>query len=86
MVSAELCQYLGDGIRKLREGPVWQYIPDFDWRQVKDNMGPSQLYDHLVQHDEEELAENASDKPSLMQIVCKVLQYFQFPGCNIAIY
>ena len=70
----ELCHYLGDGIRKLREGPVWQYIPDFDWRVVSDNMGPSQLYDHLVQHDDEESSEDsANSKPSLLHIVCKVL-------------
>ncbi|KAI0695501.1 polyketide synthase [Cerioporus squamosus] len=73
MTARELCGYIGDGIRKLREGPVWQYIPDFDWRLVRDNMGPSQLYDHLIQHEEESTEGSASGKPSLLQIVCKVL-------------
>ena len=37
-------------------------------------MGPSQLYEHLVQREEEEAAEEGvSGKPSLVQIVCKVL-------------
>lgn len=33
---------------KLRDGPVWQYLPDLDWDQVQVNFGSSALYDDLV--------------------------------------
>lgn len=37
-------------------------------------MGPSQLYDHLVQNEEEQTDEGSGNgKPSLIEIVCKVL-------------
>ncbi|EJF59192.1 ketoacyl-synt-domain-containing protein [Dichomitus squalens LYAD-421 SS1] len=79
MTARELCDYIGDGIRKVRADPgsVWQYIPDFDWRAVRDNMGPSKLYDHLVpkesSEDEEGNEGDGSGAPSLVQTVCRVL-------------
>lgn len=73
--DAELCEYIGDGIRKLRDGPVWQYIPDFNWNTVRDGMGPSKLYDHLVDADAAQGADDTqdSDMPSVAQAVCRVL-------------
>lgn len=78
MTARELCNYIEDGIRKLLHGPgrPWQYIPDFDWRAVRENMGPSKLYDHLVPHDtseEESAQQGASDNQLLVQTVCCVL-------------
>ena len=72
--SLELCDHLGDGIHKLRDGRIWQYIPDFDWRLVRENMGSSSLYDHL----EPRIADDAKDQgedgmPSLVDIVCRTL-------------
>lgn len=70
----DLCEYVGDGIQKLRDGPVWQYIPTFDWRGVRDNMGSSPMYDHLIPDDDEDFATQSGDgKPSLLQIVCRIL-------------
>ncbi|KAI1783602.1 ketoacyl-synt-domain-containing protein [Ganoderma leucocontextum] len=78
MTARELCDYIGDGIRKLHHGPgrPWQYIPDFNWRAVRENMGPSKLYDHLVPQDTSEggrAQQDASGSQSLVQIVCRVL-------------
>ncbi|KAI0749982.1 hypothetical protein C8Q80DRAFT_660233 [Daedaleopsis nitida] len=74
MTARDLCDCIGDGIRKLNDGPVWQYIPDLDWKAVRDNMGPSPLYDHLVPADATAEAQPVTDKKaSLSQIVCRVL-------------
>ena len=70
----DFCEYVGDGIRKLKDGPVWQYVPSFDWRAVRDNMGSSPMYDHLVPSDSDDIATQDGDgKPSLLQIVCRIL-------------
>ena len=73
--SAELCDVLGDGIRKLREGPVWQYIPNFDWPAVRTSIGPSPMYSALiVERDEgKEDAKPMAHDRSLRTIVCDVL-------------
>ncbi|KAM5543754.1 hypothetical protein V8D89_002371 [Ganoderma adspersum] len=74
MSARDLCEYVGDGIQKLRDRPVWQYIPTFDWRGVRDNMGSSPMYDHLIPDDDEDFATQGGDgKPSLLQIVCRIL-------------
>ena len=79
MTARELCDYIGDGIRKVRARPgsVSQYIPAFDWRAVRENMGPSKLYDHLVPAEsaesDREKDEDGKEAPSLVQIVCRVL-------------
>ena len=62
---------------------MWQYVPDFDWRVVRDNMGPSQLYDYLAAQQQQQQQQGGdsdgspgdgrADRPSLVQIVCKVL-------------
>ncbi|KAL6298078.1 polyketide synthase [Sparassis latifolia] len=75
MTGWDFCEYIGDGIRQLREGPVWQYIPDFDWRLVWDNMGPSTMYAQLVP---DNVADSTEVQPedaavSLRNVVCKVL-------------
>lgn len=71
--SLELCDHLGDGIHKLRDGRIWQYVPDFDWRLVRENMGSSSLYDHLVPDVDVVEDQNGDGKPSLVQIVCHTL-------------
>lgn len=71
--TIELCDYIGDGIRKLRDGPVWQYIPGFDWRAVRDSMGSSSLYNSLVPESTEENGNGEDEDSSLLHIVCNVL-------------
>ncbi|OBZ73483.1 Nonribosomal peptide synthetase 14 [Grifola frondosa] len=75
ITSLELCGYIEDGLRKLREGPVWQYIPDFDWRLVHENIGSSPLYAHLIPAVSEEAPESQGGDTlgALRTIVCKVL-------------
>ena len=71
-----MCEYVGDGLLRLYEGkPVWQCIPNFNWRAVRDNMGSSQLYDHLVPTQTIEAATSArvDDGKSVMHVVCRVL-------------
>ncbi|TFY55679.1 hypothetical protein EVJ58_g8093 [Rhodofomes roseus] len=48
MTGEEVCERIGDMLLKLREGPLWQYIPDFDWNIVRKYNGPSPLFDHLA--------------------------------------
>ena len=69
-----LCDYLGDGIKKLRDGRVWQYVPDLDWRAVRDSLGPSTAYDHLVPKDAEDTNEAEQEHhDTVAQVVCRVL-------------
>ncbi|KAH9944952.1 ketoacyl-synt-domain-containing protein [Epithele typhae] len=77
MTARGLCAAIGDGLCILRERPLWQYVPDFDWRGVRDNLGPSPLYDHLVL--DNALADiatgaGADGGASLLSIVCAVLE------------
>ncbi|EED85042.1 predicted protein [Postia placenta Mad-698-R] len=48
MSCRDLCAYIEDVILRLRDGPVWQYIPAFDWNAVSASMGPSSMYNHIV--------------------------------------
>lgn len=74
MTSAELCESIGDGIRKLRDTPIWQYVPDFNWNLVHANMGPSPMYAHLVTDDGTGGDDGKANQPaSLKEIVCKTL-------------
>ena len=77
MECSEICECVGDGILKLASGQrVWQYVPDFDWRSVRDHIGPSPLYNHLVPEDvEDNVDSQAGVDPSalLLQTVCRVL-------------
>ncbi|KAI0737718.1 hypothetical protein C8Q80DRAFT_1222755 [Daedaleopsis nitida] len=77
MTAREVCDYVGDGIMKLREGAtVWQYIPDLDWRAVRfaDDGRSHQVYGHLVPTEAQEAVALGGDKKvSLSQIVCQVL-------------
>ena len=61
---------------KLREGPVWQYIPDFDWTQVQNHFGSNPLYDHLVIRASTSDTDQASSpdlERGLGDVVCNVL-------------
>ena len=75
---AELCDCIGDGLSRLRGGDatrVVQYIPDLDWRAVRDSLGPSKLYDHLLPDDASAQKQNSEDaEQSISQIVCTALE------------
>ncbi|KAI0694299.1 ketoacyl-synt-domain-containing protein [Cerioporus squamosus] len=74
LTARELCHYIGDGILKVRDHPVWQYIPGLDWSSVQRDMGPSPLYNHLCQDPGPHMESREMDKnASLLQIVCEVL-------------
>ncbi|KAK7452697.1 Mycolipanoate synthase [Stygiomarasmius scandens] len=48
MSTHDICQYLGDGIRKMKRKSFWLYIPPFNFNLVKENLGASDLFAHLV--------------------------------------
>ncbi|EIN09536.1 polyketide synthase [Punctularia strigosozonata HHB-11173 SS5] len=75
MSSRELCACIEDGIRKLRNGPFWLYVPDFKWAAVRDNLGVSPVFAHLVPEVDEDTstADAASKDSSVLDIVLKVL-------------
>lgn len=61
---------------KLRNGPIWTYVPDFDWKCVRDNIGHSPMYDHFIPDaDDETLLPQGEKRPTTMSdIVCSVLE------------
>lgn len=64
-----------DGILKLLDGPFWLYIPDFDWRAVRENMGSSTTYEHLVteeQYHPQDLS-TADSSGSIENTICELL-------------
>ncbi|THH02708.1 hypothetical protein EW026_g197 [Hermanssonia centrifuga] len=74
MTSSELCACIEDGILKLRQDPIWQYIPNFDWNLVQENMGPSSLYAHLVSIEvTDDEVKQAQEPTSVRDVVCRVL-------------
>ncbi|KAH9840927.1 ketoacyl-synt-domain-containing protein [Rhodofomes roseus] len=76
MTGWELCEHIGDAIKKIRSGPTIraaQYIPAFDWAAVQSNLGHSPLYDALVPESESEGAQEDSADVSIAAIVCRVL-------------
>ena len=70
----EICDSLEDGIRKLADGPFWQYIPDLDWNLVQKHLGSSALFEHLIHvatDDSSGHTENTAK--SMMDIVIELL-------------
>ncbi|KAH9942788.1 ketoacyl-synt-domain-containing protein [Amylocystis lapponica] len=73
LTTSELCDCLEDAIRKLRQSPVWHYIPAFDWSAVRASMGPSAMYDDLVVERDTQDNEVKKADSSLKGVVCRVL-------------
>ncbi|KAH7907339.1 putative polyketide synthase [Hygrophoropsis aurantiaca] len=71
--TRELCDCIEDGIMKLADGPFGLYIPDLDWDQVQKHLGPSQLYDHLVQNSSESTSLSLDDSSDVLRDI--VLQF-----------
>ncbi len=72
----EFFTYVEDAIRCVRSRPVWQYVPAFDWALVRENMGPSPLYEDLVPaHSASDLESSAASRAesSPKDVVCKIL-------------
>ncbi|TFK49005.1 polyketide synthase [Heliocybe sulcata] len=74
MTASELCTYLGDGIRKLSHGTVWQYVPNFDWPKVAANMGSSPVFQHLLPETSAASAEDTQGSSSIKDIICQLLE------------
>ncbi|KAF5371761.1 hypothetical protein D9758_003565 [Tetrapyrgos nigripes] len=49
MSTDEICQYLGDGLRRMKTNPFTLYIPPFDFNLVKNNLGVSPMFAHLIE-------------------------------------
>ncbi|KZT71132.1 ketoacyl-synt-domain-containing protein [Daedalea quercina L-15889] len=76
MTCYELCECIGEALLKLREGPLWQYIPDYNWGLVQNNLGSSPLYDYLVtKQSSSDVDQISADEPqcTLSDIICDVL-------------
>jgi acyl transferase domain-containing protein/aryl carrier-like protein len=74
ITSGELCQYLGDAICKLKDAPVWEYIPYLSWNAVCASLGNSPMYAHYVTDEgkTEGLLGEATGA-SIKEIVCNIL-------------
>jgi hypothetical protein len=69
-----ICDCLEDGLRKLADGPFWQYIPALDWSVVQKHMGPSTLYGHLVDtNTASEVLVIHDDGKSMLDVIIDVL-------------
>jgi Male sterility protein/Phosphopantetheine attachment site len=64
-----ICDCLEDGIRKLADGPFWQYIPDLDWNIVQKHLGSSAIFEHLVVTTADEATGQAIDTGESMENV-----------------
>ncbi|KAF9466964.1 polyketide synthase [Collybia nuda] len=75
MTSEEICAGLEDGIRRLKEGPFWLYVPDLHWESVQKHFGSSAIYDHLVEEPTEGSEEMTpvESKASLKDLVLSFL-------------
>ena len=58
---------------KLRDGPIREYVPGFDWRIVRDSLGPSTVYDYLVPQDTDACDAEEDKTETIAQLVCRVL-------------
>lgn len=72
----ELLKCIEDGILKLADDPFWLYIPDFDWTAVRENMGSSPVYEHLVteeRHQSQDPTNADAQAGSIENIICDLL-------------
>jgi aryl carrier-like protein len=54
---------------KLNDGPLDQYVPPFDWNVVKENLGPSQLYDYMALNKNSIVADDEDPRAALQGLV-----------------
>ncbi|KAJ7717066.1 hypothetical protein DFH07DRAFT_762136 [Mycena maculata] len=76
MTSREFCNYLGHAIRKFRDRPYNTYIPFFNWKDVRKNIGPSTMYDQLIPEETsggDDADESVSNSRGISDIICDVL-------------
>ncbi|KAJ7865588.1 hypothetical protein B0H14DRAFT_3133338 [Mycena olivaceomarginata] len=76
MTGREFCEYLGHAMRKFRDRPYTTYIPSFDWKSVRRNLGPSAMYDPLVPEEAQttdDAEESVSGAKGISDIICDIL-------------
>jgi acyl transferase domain-containing protein/aryl carrier-like protein len=66
---ADICNYIADGLFKLNDGPLDQYVPPFDWNVVKENLGPSQMYDYMALNKNSIVADDEDPRAALQNLV-----------------
>ncbi|KAF8530083.1 putative polyketide synthase [Hysterangium stoloniferum] len=73
--SQHICDCLEDGIRKLSDGPFWQYIPDLDWSLIQKYLGSSRLFSHLVNNpsDESGVVDTGESGQSMTEVIIELL-------------
>jgi len=57
----------------LRDRSFWLYVPDFDWPKMRDQFGPSPMYDHLVHVGH--TSESVTPEDSSLSLQSVVLQF-----------
>jgi len=74
MTTEELYKYIEDGIFKLHDGAFGLYVPDFDWNKVHKYMGPSCLYDHLVDRRSQTESEAVAEKEDPAEAIGRIIR------------
>ncbi|KAJ3555005.1 hypothetical protein NM688_g2810 [Phlebia brevispora] len=73
LTNAEITGYIEDSLFKLKEGPVGQYIPGFNWDAVNASAGESAIYKDLVSKKSEGGAGGQENTINLRELICTTL-------------
>ncbi|KZO98150.1 hypothetical protein CALVIDRAFT_526415 [Calocera viscosa TUFC12733] len=77
MTCEQLCDYIGDGIQRLKEtGPFTFQVPDLNWLAVEKTMGVSSAFHHLAYPPRSDFADGGAggEEKTIDDVVCEVLQ------------
>ncbi|EJU06376.1 polyketide synthase [Dacryopinax primogenitus] len=77
MTCEDLCDYIGDGIKRLQEtGPFTFQVPDLNWLAVEKTMGISSAFHHLAYPPRSDFADGGAggEEKTIDDVVCEILQ------------
>lgn len=75
--SRDLCRFIQDGLRKLKDGAFSLYVPDMNWHSIRNRMGVSPFFAHLVPQDTGPHADSvqaSSPSESVLQVLLNALE------------
>lgn len=74
LTSAEVCGYIEDGLLKIQQGPVGQYVPAFNWDLVNASAGSSTIYNDLVtKKSDDDSGAGQEATINLRELICQTL-------------